>query len=45
VGCRSRTRSVQAEEEVSVVKSEQRRSKTAAAGVRRVGRIQHLGSC
>ena len=35
---------MQAKEEVSVVNLRRRKSKTAAARVRRVGRIQHLGS-
>jgi hypothetical protein len=33
------------EEEVSVVNYKKMKLKTAAAGVHRVGRIQHLGSC
>jgi hypothetical protein len=37
-------RSAQAEEEVSVMNLGRRKSKTVAAKVCRVGRIQHLGS-
>jgi hypothetical protein len=37
-------RSAQAEEEVSVMNLRRRKLKTGVAGVRRVRRIQHLGS-